>query len=135
LSGGCGVLRFGDDRGRRFCQVERLVDVVIETFAEQQQRLASALDVAQPVRDVLDRLQRPARVESPLRVVRVLDGFRFLDCIPVVSLLRPIREHSVVVHLAEVNGQFLGAGGRELLTLKPVDRRLQQSRAARQLLS
>ena len=96
LRGGGRFLCLGDDRGSRLGQVERLVDVVVEAFAEEQQRLAAPLDVAHPVRDVLDRLQRTARVEPSLRVVGVLDGFRLLQRLPVAGLLGLIREDASV---------------------------------------
>src|SRR5207344_2935374 len=44
-SSGC-LLCLCDDCGSGLGQVERLVDVVVETFAEEQQRFASPLDVA-----------------------------------------------------------------------------------------
>ena len=135
LGGSGRLLCLGDDRGSGLGQVERLVDVVVEAFAEEQQRLAAPLDVAQPVRDVLDGLQRTARVEPSLRVVGVLDGFRLLECFSVVSLLGLISESGVGVGLSNVNGQLLGSCRGKLLPLKPVDGRLQEPRAARELLS
>ena len=124
LGGSGRLLRLGDDRGSRLGQVERLVDVVVEAFAEEQQRLATPLDVAQPVRDVLDCLQRAARVEPSLGVVGVLDGFRLLERLSVVSLLGLIGESGVGVGLSNVNGQLLSSCRGKLLPLKPVDGRL-----------
>jgi hypothetical protein len=99
-----------DDRGSRLRQVEWLVDVVVEPFTEKQQRLATPLDVAQPVGDVLDRLQCAARVEAPLGVIGVLDGFRLLQCLPAASRLGLIREDRVGVGLSNVYGQLLRTG-------------------------
>ena len=105
-SSGC-LLCLCDDCGSGLGQVERLVDVVVEAFAEKQQRFASPLDVAHPVRDVLDCLQRTARIEPSLCVVGVLDRFCLLDRRSIVSLLGFVSESGVGVGLSNVNGQLL----------------------------
>ena len=78
LGRGYRLARLGDDQIALAVDEKRLVDVVVEAFAEEQQRLAAALHVAEPPRYVLDGVERPARVERTLIVVGITNRLRTL---------------------------------------------------------
>ena len=124
----------GHDRRRRRREVERLIDVVVEPFAEEQQRLATTLHVAQPCRDVLDGLKRALSVQRPLRVLGILDRLGPLEPFVRADRLGRVRQQIGIGSVPQVNRQLLGPRGRQLLPLELVERRKEEPTAVRQLL-
>ena len=78
LGRGYRLTRLGDDQIALAVDEKRLVDIVVEAFAEEQQRLAATLHVPEPPRYVLDGVERPARVERTLIVVGITNRLRTL---------------------------------------------------------
>ena len=84
VDGDVGARRRGNHVARRVhdvvasAVVEDVVDVVVDAFAEQHQGLAAAADVAEVLREVLDGVERVARLEAALLVVDVVDPVALL---------------------------------------------------------
>ena len=97
---------------------DQIVDVIVDPFAEQQDCLAAPVHRCEPLRHVLQRLQRIARVERSLGVLGIVQRVALLPKIARAEVLRrPVRGRRI-----------------ELASLRPVERRKQQPLVAGEFL-